>query len=49
MEEQKNENKSNGVPEQELSPNFAYKVIMGIIFLFFTIFFLYLLIRILTQ
>lgn len=34
---------------RELSPNFSFKLIMGGIFLLFTIYFLYLLIRILTR
>jgi len=36
------------LPSGELSPNFKFKLIMGVIFLFFTIYFLYLLVRILT-
>jgi len=40
--------KNNGQPAGELSPNFRFKIIMGMIFLFFTIYFIYLLVRILT-
>ena len=38
-------NGSTELPPGELSPNFKFKVIMGIIFLFFTIYFIYTLIR----
>ena len=31
-----------------LSPNFRFKLIMGIIFLFFTVYFIYLLVRMVT-
>lgn len=44
------ETKANDLAKNnELSPNFTFKVIMGFIFLFFTIYFIYLLVRILTQ
>jgi hypothetical protein len=47
MEEQPG--KTNGEPKHELSKNFAYKIAMGVILLFFAIYFLYLLARIITK